>query len=155
MQALGGPGSHVLHYFQAHPCALLDGALGKQPPVPTYDGPGQGSKLHKNTCAQVLWAWDKLVKNLIMVMWRKRKALAGSYTVSKGRLIHTPADDASVQWLRRYDISERHEDVAMSVHSTSQGVLVAMAQALGPETSEATPYYNRYQKELLSRMGGS
>ena len=75
MQPLGGPGSHVLQHLQAHPAALLDAVLGKQPPVPTSDGPGQGSKLHENTCAQVLWAWDKLVKNLILVMWRKRKAL--------------------------------------------------------------------------------
>ena len=77
MQLLGGPGIHVLDHVQAHPCALLDAALGKQLPVPTYDGPGQRSKLHENTCAQVLWAWDKVVKNLIMVMWRKRKALVG------------------------------------------------------------------------------
>ena len=117
MQPLGGPGSHVLQHLQAHPAALLDAVLGKQPPVPTSDGPGQGSKLHENTCAQVLWAWDKLVKNLILVMWRKRKALVGSYTVSNGRLIHTPADDASVQWLRRYDSSERQGEFAMSVHS--------------------------------------
>ena len=153
MQPLGGPGIHALQYVQAHPGALLDAALGKQPPVSTYDGPGQGSKLHKNTCAQVLWAWDKLVKNLIMVMWRKRKAL-GSYTVSNGRLIHTPADDASVQWLRRYDSSERQEDFAMSVHSQP------LREFWTPwlrhfDQKPPRQYRTTTRKNFLSRMGGS
>ena len=49
--------------------------------------------------------------------------------------------------------SDRFCDECAFKFSASQGVLEAMAQALGPETSEAAPYYN--QKEFLSRMGGS
>ena len=90
MQQLGTPGEHVLRSFRTDPFALLDAALGGLPQLPAGHGSLQEQRRDKELRAQTLWAFDKVVKNFVMILWRTRNATVGSYTIADKCLVHTP-----------------------------------------------------------------
>ena len=56
---------------------------------------------YRRLCAQVLWSIDKSVKNFLLIAWRMRTALAGSYNIVGGRIVCTPPDDKLLTWLHQ------------------------------------------------------
>ena len=156
MQQLGTPGEHVLRSFRTDPFALLDAALGGLPQLPAGHGSLQEQRLDKELRAQTLWAFDKVVKNFVMILWRTRKATVGSYTIADKCLVHTPPGPevcavAEAEEYNRFAWESRSR--LRRTCPTSPRVLEALDQACG-NASKATAS-NQPSKELLSRMGGS
>ena len=101
LQQLGEPGAHALQRINHDPDLRYEMLLGGQLSFPAaYRSPREELR-YRRLCAQVLWSIDKSVKNFLLIAWRMRTALAGSYNIVGGRIVCTPPDDKLLTWLHQ------------------------------------------------------
>ena len=91
MFLLGKPGALVLSQLQEDPEVWFDTVLGAKIRIkPPNALSGAETHQFQAYAAKALWSVDKSVKNFLLVLWRKRRALLGDLTIAEGRIVRKP-----------------------------------------------------------------
>ena len=67
--------------------------------------------------AKALWSLGKSVKNFLLVLWRKRRALLGDLTIAEGRIVRKPPTEATLRWYYRHQRTLRAPLAQVDLHS--------------------------------------
>ena len=120
MACLGEPGAAILSQLQDDPEVWFDTVLGAYRSIDIPNGL-TGTEIHqfKMLAAKTLWSLDKSVKNFLLVLWKKRRALVGDLTIADGRIVRNDPPPATRQWYRRYQRSLRSSLPKVELHDNS------------------------------------
>ena len=123
--------------------------LGALIPLEVPSGSKREQQKFKESGAKLLWAIDKVVKNFLLVVWKKRSAIAGTFTI-EGREIKAILPDATEAPAMVTDLPTE-EDARSHAQHTRQEV-AALLDSLAPAFQEDHDSLLRKEEyeELLS-----
>ena len=118
MFLLGKPGALVLSQLQEDPEVWFDTVLGAKIRIKLPNALS-GAETHQFQAyaAKALWSLDKSVKNFLLVLWRKRRALLGDLTIAEGRIVRKPPTEATLRWYYRHQRTLRAPLAQVDLHS--------------------------------------
>ena len=89
--------------------------LGALIPLEVPSGSKREQQKFKESGAKILWAIDKIVKNFLLVVWKKRSAIAGTFTIEGRELKAILPDARHRRWLQNYRQRKTHA-LTLNIH---------------------------------------
>ena len=91
LRQAGQAGQQARKLLQDH-TKLQQVILGTPLPITVPPGSKRDQAEFKKIGAKLLWALDKIAKNFLLVVWKRRTAIAGTFSIENGALTAKPPD---------------------------------------------------------------
>ena len=115
LRQAGQAGQQARKLLQDH-TKLQQVILGTPLPITVPPGSKRDQAEFKKNGAKLLWALDKIAKNFLLVVWKRRTAIAGTFSIENGALTANPPDAKHRRWLCN-NRSRRPLTPSLNIHS--------------------------------------